>query len=306
MKPKIIVIMGPTGVGKTELALELAKKYDGAIISADSMQVYKNLNIGTAKESEEELNSVPHYLIDILEPNELWNAGDFKSKAEHIIEKLSAEKKLPIIVGGTGMYVKALINPYSFSNSQSSDEIRNKYEILASQNGNEYVHNILKKIDPISANNIHPNQLKRVIRAIEIFETTGIPKSAHGGEEQLESLYDSLIIVLNRDRQELYQRINLRVDKMIQQGLIEEAKNLYENNGFNKLSAEAIGYKQLIEYFKNEVTLEFAIDKIKQLSRNYAKRQITFFKGFKDAHWFNPENEKNEIYMLINNFLQTK
>lgn len=304
MKQKLIVIMGPTGVGKTDLALEIAKKYNGAIISADSMQVYKYLNIGTAKETEEELKSVPHYLIDNLEPTELWNAGDFKKQAEKVLETLKHENKLPVIAGGTGMYVKALINPYTFSNSQPSEEIRNKYQQLAEQFGNEYVYNILKKIDPESASKIHPNQLKRVIRAIEIFETTGKPKSQQGGEEQLESSYDPLIIILNRDRQELYERINLRVDKMVSQGLVEEAKNLFEKNMFNKLSAEAIGYKQLIEYFNNEISLEFAIEKIKQLSRNYAKRQITFFKGFKNANWFHPETDKDKIYNLINDFLK--
>ena len=306
MKQKIIVIMGPTGVGKTNLALEIAKQYNAAIISADSMQVYKNLNIGTAKESEEELKSVPHYLIDILEPDVLWNAGDFKKSAQQVLTMLQKDNVLPIIAGGTGMYVKALIYPYSFSNAVADNKIREKYEELAKQHGNLYVHNILKNIDPISASKIHQNQLKRVIRAIEIFETTGKPKSQQGGEEELESEYEPLIIILNREREELYERINLRVDKMLQQGLVEEARIIYQNNGFNKLSAEAIGYKQLIAYFNGETSLEFAIEKIKQLSRNYAKRQITFFKGFQNAIWFHPEKDKEKIFNTIDQFVNKK
>ena len=174
---KIVIILGPTAVGKTDLALSIAKQFNGAIISADSMQVYKHLNIGTAKESREELNSVPHYLIDFLEPTQTFNAGNFKEQAEQIIDKLTNENKLPIIAGGTGLYVKSLIYPYTFSNAKPNYELREKYEKLAKENGNEYVYNILKEIDDDSAKQLHPNELKKVIRAIEIYQTTGKKKS---------------------------------------------------------------------------------------------------------------------------------
>ena len=220
--------MGPTAVGKTDLALNIAKTFNGAIISADSMQVYKYLNIGTAKESREELDSVPHYLIDFLEPTQTFNAGNFKERAEQIITQLAQQKKVPIIAGGTGLYVKSLIYPFTFSNAQPNTEIRKKYESLAKQFGNEYVYNILKDIDEESASKLHFNELKKVIRAIEIFETTGKKKSQQKNENVINEKYDPLIIILNRDRQELYNRINYRVDLMFEQGLLEEAKFLSE------------------------------------------------------------------------------
>ena len=295
--------MGPTAVGKTDLALNVAKQFNGAIISADSMQVYKYLNIGTAKESREELNLVPHYLIDFLEPTKTFNAGNFKEQAEQVIENLSKENILPIIAGGTGLYVKSLIYPFTFSNAKPNTEIRQKYEELAKENGNEYVYNILKNIDEESASKLHYNELKKVIRAIEIYETTGKKKSQQNNENKLSEKYEPLIIILNRDRSELYNRINYRVDLMFEQGLLEEAKFLYDNKMFNKLSSEAIGYKQLIEYFENKISLTEAKEKIKQLSRNYAKRQITFFKSFENAIWLHPEKDKEKIIKIIKEFL---
>ncbi len=304
MKQKIVIIMGPTAVGKTDLALSVASHFNGAIISADSMQVYKYLNIGTAKESREELNFVPHYLIDFLEPTQTFNAGNFKEQAEQILDKLKSQNKLAIIAGGTGLYVKSLITTFNFSNAKPNLEIRQKYENLAKEFGNEYVYNILKEIDEESANALHYNELKKVIRAMEIFETTGKKKSQQKNSNKLNPKYEPLILILNRDRKLLYDRINYRVDKMFEMGLVEEAKYLYENNLFNNLSREAIGYKQLIEYFENKISLEEAKEKIKQLSRNYAKRQITFFKSFENAIWLDAESDKQKVFDIIEEFLK--
>lgn len=302
-KRKLICIMGPTAVGKTSLALNLAQKINSVIISADSIQVYKHLNIGTAKETQNELNSCPHFLIDILNPTEEWNAGCFKEKALEIISDLP-ECVVPIIAGGTGLYVKSLIYPFSFGNAEKNNEIRAKYEDLLQKNGAEFVYSLLKNIDPKSAEKLHPNETGKVVRALEIYETTGKLKSEQADNEK-DSPFDLFIVVLNAPREVIYDRINKRVDQMIKNGLVEEARELFNNHQFNAQSSQAIGYKQLIDYFENKCSLEYAIDKIKQLSRNYAKRQLTFFKSFPDAHWFNTlEISQEEIINQIENFIK--
>lgn len=290
-----IIILGPTASGKTSLAINLAKKLNTEIINADSMQIYKDLNIGTAKPTMLEQAGIKHHLLDFVNSFEQFSVEQYKTLAMPIITNLINEKKIPIIVGGTGFYVDSLLNNYSYGKAIKSDEVRKKYNELALNYGNEYVYNILNEIDPVSAKQIHYNDLKRVIRAIEIYETTGIKKSELGTMQTKENnLLKPLIIVLNWNRDILYNRINSRVDLMINNGLIDEVKNLL-NKGLtiNNQSMQGIGYKELIEYLNNNCSLEAAIENIKQATRRYAKRQITWFKRVENAIWFNL-NECNE------------
>jgi len=286
-KPKVLLIGGPTGVGKTKLSLICAKVLNGEIISADSVQVYKGLNIGSAKISFNEMEGVPHHFIDILNPKEAFDVETFRKKAHELIIKLNNENKLPIIVGGTGFYMRALLFPYTLGNSEKNLEVRKKYEMLAKEKDNEYVYSILEKIDKESASKLHFNDTKRVIRALEIYETTGKKKSEQ--TLQLESIYDYTLLALTRDRKELYSVINERVEDMFKQGLLEEVTHLVKNEGLtsNLQSMSAIGYKEFFDYFNKTSTLEEVKEKIKQNTRNYAKRQLTYFKTMPEVKWVN-------------------
>lgn len=296
----ILIITGPTATGKTKLGIECAKMFNGEIISSDSMQIYKHLNIGTAKPTKEEISQAKHHLIDVVEPDEEFSVQQFVKLAEDKINDLNKQNKLPIIVGGTGLYIKSLIYPYSFCSAPKDEKIREKYNKILEKEGKEYLYSLLKEKDNKACEKIHINDTKRVIRALEICEITGKAKTDMNIEET-KSKYNYVLIALNLPRNELYERINIRVDKMFEEGLLNEittvleAKKLTENNQ----SMQAIGYKEFFEYFKNNLTLEETKSLIAKNSRNYAKRQITFIKGLKNVNWFNPLTDQDKILEFI-------
>lgn len=294
-----IIIAGPTASGKTKISIELAKRLNGEIVNADSMQVYKDLNIGTAKATKAEMENIPHHMLDVVNMFEDFTVSDYKNMAMPIIKDIISRNKTPIIVGGTGFYINSLLFNMDYGNSSKDDTIREKYENLAKEYGNEYVYNILKSIDEDTAKKLHANDLKRVIRAIEIFETTGNKKSAMQNTMQtFETGLNPLIIGLNMDREKLYSRINQRVDIMIKDGLIEEVKNLVDN-GLNDSyqSMSGIGYKEIYSFLNNQISKEEAIELIKKNTRNYAKRQITWFKKVPTLNWVDLTNGLTE-YIL--------
>lgn len=281
----ILILTGPTAVGKTDLSIELAKKLNGEIISADSMQIYKYMDIGSAKVTKDEMQGIVHHLIDFLEPDEEFSVSEFKKMAEACIDDIHSRGKLPIIIGGTGLYLNSLLYDMEFANVNSDPKIRKELEDLHREHGNEYMHELLRSLSVEAADRIHPNNVVRVIRAIEICKLGG-QISDFSTDLRENTKYLPTIIVLNRDRKVLYDRINLRVDIMMKKGLLEEVENLYKM-GFTKnlTSMKAIGYKEVIDYFDGSVSLEQAIDQIKQGSRRYAKRQITWFKRYDKALW---------------------
>ena len=280
MKQKLLIIGGPTAVGKTDFSIKLAKKLDGEIISADSMQIYKYMDIGSAKVTSEEMDGVKHHLIDIIEPDSPFSVADFKECGEKAIKKIITKNKLPIISGGTGLYINSLTCNMTFTEAEKDDEYRNYLENLANENGNEYVHNMLKEIDPISYDEIHYNNRKRVIRALEVFKLTNKPFSSYNaGEDFYKSDYDIHYYVLTMNREKLYDRINKRVDIMIEKGLLNECIRLKEMGYTSDIqSMQGIGYKELLYYLDGKISLDEAINMIKQGSRNYAKRQLTWFR----------------------------
>lgn len=299
MKKKILLIGGPTAVGKTKLGITCANLFNGEIISADCEQIYKKLDIGSAKPTNLEQSQAKHHLIDILEPTENFSVADFKQRATNIIDNLTSQNKLPIIVGGTGLYLKALLYPFEFGGSQKDDDIRTKYNNLVVEKGNEYVYNLLKRVDEKSAEKLHPNDIKRVIRALEIYDITGKPKSSQHLE--LESEYDFKLIFLNDDRKVLYDRINARVDEMLALGLEQEVKNLIKSGVTrNNQSMQGIGYREFFDYFDNKISYKQLVEQIKQDSRNYAKRQITWFRHMQNCSEHSINNLENIIFEIKN------
>lgn len=280
MKKKILVIGGPTAVGKTELSIELAKRLNGEIISADSMQIYKHMDIGSAKVSKEEMNGVVHHLIDVVDPSENFSVADYKEQGEKAIKEIISRGKLPIIVGGTGLYINSLTCNMNFTEAEKDEKYRKDLDKLANEHGNNYIHEMLKDIDPISYKEIHANNRKRVIRALEVYKLTGKPFSSYNaGEDFYKSEYDVHYYVLTMDREKLYERINLRVDIMMEKGLLEECIKLKEMGYTSSMqSMQGIGYKEILYYLEGDVKLQEAINMIKQGSRNYAKRQLTWFR----------------------------
>ncbi|OLS03967.1 tRNA (adenosine(37)-N6)-dimethylallyltransferase MiaA [Tissierella creatinophila] len=304
MKEKLCVITGPTGIGKTNLSLELAKSLNGEIISADSMQIYKYMDIGTAKISPLEMGNVPHHLVDLIYPNEDFTVSDFKSKCKKIITEINQRKKLPIIVGGTGLYINSLVYDLNFTEVAFDPIIRDKYENLANEEGLKYLHKLLEDVDFVSSERISVNDKKRIIRALEIYDLTGKTMSDYNKDFRKENKdYNLVIIGLNMDRLKLYDRINKRVDIMIEQGLVEEVKLLL-NIGYdpNSVALQGIGYKEIILYLDGRLTLEESIDLIKQKSRNYAKRQLTWFRRDSRIKWINVD--EFEDFNLLKNFTQ--
>lgn len=297
-KYNCIIILGPTGSGKTELSLNLAKKTNGEIINADSMQVYKYFNIGTAKATEIEMQQVKHHLIDFLEPTQRFTVADYKKLAHEKIEQLMDEHKTPIIVGGTGFYIDSILNNYSYGFSEPNLETREKYNKLLQEKGKEFLFSILQEVDSETANKLHVNDTKRVIRALEIYESAKTPKSniiKNDIKNDSTSLISPLIVGLNMNREELYERINIRVDIMIKQGLLDEAKIIFEKyHDRNLQPMQGIGYKELFDYFEGKLTLDDSIEKIKKNSRNYAKRQLTWFRRNKEIIWFNKSDISND------------
>jgi len=280
MKQKLLVIGGPTAVGKTELSIRLAKELNGEIISADSMQIYKYMDIGSAKVTEEEMDGIKHYMIDVISPEIPFSVADFKEYGDKALQEILSKGNFPMIVGGTGLYINSLTCNMTFTEAEKDEEYRNHLEELAKKNGNEYIHEMLNECDPISYKEIHANNRKRVIRALEVYKLTGKPFSSYNvGKDFYKSNYDIYYYVLTMDRKRLYDRINKRVDIMIEKGLIDECIKL-KNMGYTShmQSMQGIGYKEILYYLENNISLVEAIDMIKQGSRNYAKRQLTWFR----------------------------
>ena len=290
---KVIVIAGPTAVGKSDIAVRLAKRIGGEIISADSMQVYCDMNIGSAKVTPEETGGVPHYLIDELSPFEEFNVSVFTDKASGYIDKINKAGKIPIVTGGTGFYIRALLYGNDFDESQGEDtEYRTELENLAKEQGPDVLYDRLKAVDPASCEIIHKNNIKRVIRALEFYHETGTPISEHNRrQKENPPAYDFVFFVISDDRSKLYERIDKRVDKMMEAGLLEEIKGL-KARGLSRenTSMQGIGYKELLDFLDGKTTLDRAVYEVKLNSRHYAKRQITWFKRDKDALWIDRQN----------------
>lgn len=307
LKKPLIILTGPTAVGKTKLSIELAKAVNGEIISADSMQVYKHMDIGSAKIKKEEMCGVPHHLIDVLEPDEEFHVVRFQEMAKQAMEEIYAKGKVPILAGGTGFYIQAVVKDIDFSKETEKSPVREELEKLAEEKGYEYLHERLQQVDPKSAEKIHANNVKRVIRALEYFELTGKPISLHNEEEAAkESPYNVAYFVLNDVRERLYERIDARVDAMLQEGLVEEVSGLAKK-GYTKdmVSMQGLGYKEILSYLDGSYTLDEAVYILKRHPRHFAKRQLTWFKREKDVIWVNKQDfhyEENEIlnYILEN------
>ncbi|NWK83829.1 tRNA (adenosine(37)-N6)-dimethylallyltransferase MiaA [Staphylococcus sp. GSSP0090] len=292
-KPFLIVLVGPTAVGKTEFSIELAQKYNGEIISGDSMQVYKNMDIGTAKITPDEMADIPHHMIDILEPDEPFSAYEFKNRAQKLIKEITDRGHVPIIVGGTGLYIQSLIYDYAFEDETISEAHSEYVEAKLAeldQLSNEALHQYLASFDEISAQAIHPNNRKRVRRAIQYYLKTKKLLSSRKKVQQYTENYDTLLLGIEMSRDILYQRINTRVDIMLERGLLSEVKQLVENGYETSQSMQAIGYKEIVPVVKGQIGLDEATNKLKQHSRNYAKRQMTWFKNKLDVLWLDREN----------------
>ncbi|AKU27785.1 tRNA (adenosine(37)-N6)-dimethylallyltransferase MiaA [Anoxybacillus geothermalis] len=292
MAEKVVVIVGPTAVGKTRLGIALAKKLGGEIISGDSMQIYKGMNIGTAKVKPDEMDGIPHHLLDIKEPCEPFSVVEFQRLCRALIADISARGRLPIIVGGTGLYIQAAIYDYQFSDAPSDEAYRRALRQLAAEQGVEALHRQLEAVDPESAARIHPRNVRRVIRALEVYHSTGKPFSEWQRGQQKQLLYEAAIIGLTAERSVLYRRINERVDQMIAEGLVDEARALYDRGFRDCQAVQAIGYKELYDYFDGRVSLEEAVEQLKQNSRRYAKRQLTWFRNQMPVEWFDMTDAK--------------
>ncbi len=304
-KKSLVVLTGPTAVGKTKASIELAKSIGGEIISADSMQVYRYMDIGSAKITKEEMEGVPHYLVDVLDPKEEFHVVKFQEMAKKAMEEIYSHGHIPIVVGGTGFYIQALLYDIDFTDNDEDTGIRKELEEFAEKNGLEALHERLRKVDPVSAETIHANNKKRVIRALEFYMQTGTPISEHNETERAkESPYDFRYFVLTDDRRKLYNRIDRRVDLMVESGLVEEVKKLKEMGCTrNMVSMQGLGYKEILEYLEGDSSLEEAIYKIKRDTRHFAKRQLTWFRRERQVIWLNKETYQNDE-ALIDDMIQ--
>lgn len=299
-KEPLIILTGPTSVGKTSLSISLAKAIDGEIISADSMQVYKYMDIGTAKITRDEMDGIPHYLISELDPDEEFNVFKFQQFAKKYIKIIREKNKIPILVGGTGFYIQAVLYNINFEENDSDNSYRKELEELFESKGSRYLHGILTDCDPLSANEIHPNNGKRIIRALEYFRQTGESISVHNKEQRKqESPYLYQYFVLNKDRAKLYETINKRVDVMIDKGLVEEVEEL-KDMGYTRdmVSMQGLGYKEILDYIEGTCSLDEAIETLKRDTRHYAKRQLTWFRREKDVIWVNKDDYTDEDAIL--------
>lgn len=300
-KRPLLIITGPTAVGKTSLSIQAAKIFDGEIISADSMQVYRGMDIGSAKVTKEEMEGIPHHLIDILDPWEEFDVAAFQKMAKQVIEDIYSRGKLPVIAGGTGFYIQALLYDINFQETEDDGSIRKELENLEREKGAEYLYQMLESIDPESAETIHANNVKRVIRAIEYYRQTGKKISQHNQEErQKTSPYDFLYYVVNMDREKLYGRIEARVDQMMAHGLVEEVRKLKEMGCTRDMvSMQGLGYKEILDYLNGVCTLEEAVYVIKRDTRHFAKRQLTWFRRERDTRILNMEDYENDQKKIL-------
>ena len=299
MKKPLIVLTGPTAVGKTKLSIALAKAVGGEIISADSMQVYRSMDIGSAKIRPEEMDGVPHYLVDVLDPSEEFHIVKFQQMAKEAMEQIYANGHIPILVGGTGFYIQAIVKDIDFTKNEENTEIRTKWELFAREQGAEALHQELAKVDPKSAETIPAGNVKRVVRALEFYELSGTPISEHNEEQKAkESPYQFAYFVLNDHRELLYERIEQRIDEMLEEGLVAEVKGL-KDRGFTKdmVSMQGLGYKEILDYLDGNLTLEEAVYILKRDTRHFAKRQLTWFRREPEVSWIHKyeygyDNEK--------------
>ena len=303
MLPKVIVICGPTASGKTALSIELAKRIDGEIISCDSMQIYKEMDIGTAKVTKEEMQGIKHYLVDYISPDERYSVARFKQDAKNAIKDIIAKGKTPIIVGGTGLYLDSLIYEIDYPQIELDEEYRNKMENIANEGRLEELYLLAKKIDPKAIEKISPNDQKRIIRVLEIYNSTGKTKTQLEEESRKEVEYDYKVFAINWEREKLYERINKRVDIMIEQGLIDEVKQIKEKYSKFPTAMQGLGYKEVVDYLEGKYTKDEMIEKIKMETRRYAKRQITWFKKNKQTIWLNGEEDiQKNIDIILKEF----
>ena len=308
-KPKLLVLIGPTAVGKTKLSLTIARTFDCEIISGDSMQVYRGMDIGTAKATPEERRLVPHHLIDICDPDYPFSVAEFQERAAALIEDIHRRGKLPFLVGGTGLYVESVCYGFSFSEGGADESYRAELNEYADRFGNASLHEKLREIDPASAARIHPNDRRRTIRALEVYRLTGVPLSEHLAGQKKESPYECCIIGLTMNREKLYRRIDERVDAMIRAGLVDEVRGLLAR-GYttDMVSMQGLGYKEIAAYLMGETGLEEAIERLKRNTRRFAKRQLSWFRHMKDVHWVDVTDQENfcEHLLKINGIITEK
>lgn len=306
MKKPLIILTGPTAVGKTKASIGLAKAVGGEIISADSMQIYKYMNIGSAKIRPEEMQGVPHYLVDDLEPDEEFHVVRFQAMAKQAIEQIYRKGKIPILVGGTGFYIQAVLYDIDFTENESDSSYRKELEHLARENGEEWLHERLQEVDEVSASEIHAHNVKKVIRALEFYHQTGQKISEHNARQrQKESPYAFAYFVLNDERAHLYERINQRVDLMMEEGLVQEVEGL-KARGYTRdmVSMQGLGYKEILDYLDGKSSLEDAVSIIKRDTRHFAKRQITWFKRERDVIWINKQQYEYDEERILDTMLE--
>ncbi|MCZ0702637.1 tRNA dimethylallyltransferase [Natronobacillus azotifigens] len=304
MKEIVIGVVGPTAVGKTSLSVEIAKAFNGEVISGDSMQIYRGMDIGTAKVTEEEQEGIPHHMLDIRSPDESFSVAEFQTNVKRYVQEITSRGNLPIIAGGTGLYIEAALYDYQFADQKRDESLQARIEKEIETNGMDVIYERLRKVDPEQAEKIHPNNVRRVIRALEVYERTGSTMSEMHQKQSKTSPYHPILIGLEMERSLLYDRINHRVDLMMTEGLLEEVKRFYQQGLEDAQAMQAIGYKEFIPYFKGHYSLTEAVELLKRNSRRYAKRQYTWFKNKMNVHWYsiNPE-EKNEKFQIILNDL---
>lgn len=301
MKPKVIVICGPTASGKTSLSIELAKKVNGEIVSADSMQIYKDMNIGTAKPTKEEMQGIKHYLIDFVSPEERYSVAQYKQDAKKAIREIISNGKMPIVVGGTGLYVDSLIYEIEYNDIKLDENYRKELEQLAEEQGLEKLYKKALEIDPVAMEKISENDKKRIIRVLEIYKATGKTKTQQEEESRRKPVeYDYKVFAINWNREVLYERINKRVDIMIGQGLIEEVKNIMQKYKKFPTAMQGLGYKEVVDYLNGVYTEDEMIEKIKMETRRYAKRQLTWFRKNRQTIWIDGTNDlQNNINIIL-------
>ena len=300
LKPKVIVIGGPTASGKTALSIELAKAIDGEIVSADSMQIYQEMDIGTAKPTEEEKQNIKHYMLDIIKPNQRYSVADYKKDAKEAIRKIIKKGKTPIVIGGTGLYIDSLIYEIEYPELEIDISYRKELEEIADKEGLLGLYEKAKTIDKDAMEKISVNDRKRILRVLEIYHQTGKTKTELEKESRKEPEFDYRMFAIDMNREVLYDRINRRVDIMIENGLIEEVKKIYEKYKEFPTAMQALGYKEVVEYLENKITKEEMIEKIKMESRRYAKRQLTWFRKNKETKWLNGEDSiENNIQIIL-------